>query len=412
LPSVLAESDMATQSPRPIRVLYLDHTAQLSGGELALARLLAALDRRRVEPIVVLAEDGPLYAHLTTQHSIDTHILPLNEKVRNLRRGRLGIVGLVGQLHSLGTLWAYAWRISRFVRQHRPDLIYTNSLKSDFYGALAARLSGVPVVWHVRDRIEDSYLPRPAVWLVRTLARHLPICVVANSAGTLETLRLGNGMRTAVIASGLTPQHIERCQADRQSNTVPQIGIIGRLAAWKGQDVFLRAAALLLRSGVAARFRIAGSAMFGEEAFEQRLRELTTSLGIQEHVEFLGFSDVPTTLSSLDVLVHASTIPEPFGQVIIEGLAAGLPVVATDGGGAREIIDHGRTGLLVPMGDAAALAEALTGLLADPERARRLGAAGRRHALENYTVEQSARRSEALYEQLARPSTERHTEVT
>ncbi|HKD55493.1 MAG TPA: glycosyltransferase family 4 protein [Steroidobacteraceae bacterium] len=397
---------------RPIRVLYLDHTAQLSGGELALARLLGALDRTRVEPIVVLAEDGPLYARLTTQHSIDTHILPLSEKVRHVRRGTLGIAGLIGQVRSLFALWGYARRISRFARRCRPDLIYTNSLKSDFYGALAAQLSGVPVIWHIRDRIEDGYLPRPAVWLVRTLARHLPICVVANSASTLATLRLGGGRRTAVIASGLTREHIERCHGPRPVNTVPQIGMIGRLASWKGQDVFLRAAALLLQAGVAARFRIVGSAMFGEEACEQQLRQLAATLGIEEHVEFLGFSDVPTILLSLDVLVHASTMPEPFGQVIIEGLAAGLPVIASDGGGAREIIEHGKTGLLVRMGDPAALAATLAGLLADPEQARRLGVAGRRHALENFTVEQSARRSETLYEELLQPSTERHTAVT
>jgi glycosyltransferase involved in cell wall biosynthesis len=409
---VLVEADMRTDSARPVRVLYLDHTAQLSGGELALARLLAALDRRRVEPIVVLAEDGPLYAHLTTQHSIETHVLPLDEKVRNVRRGALGLAGLIGQLRSLGMLWRYARRISRFVRERRPDLIYTNSLKSDFYGALAAWLSGVPVIWHIRDRIEDGYLPRPAVWLVRTLARHVPVCVVANSASTRATRRRGVGVRTAVTARGLTRDHIERCHGERQVNRVPQIGIIGRLASWKGQDVFLQAAALLLRAGVPARFRIAGSAMFGEEAVEQQLRELARTLGLEEYVDFLGFSDVPATLLTLDVLVHASTIPEPFGQVIVEGLAAGLPVVATDAGGAREIIEHGKTGLLVPMGDPAALAQALTGLLGDPERARRLGTTGRRHVLENFTIEQSARRSETLYEQLLRPSTERHTAVT
>jgi glycosyltransferase involved in cell wall biosynthesis len=100
--------------------------------------------------------------------------------------------------------------------------------------------------------------------------------------------------------------------------------------------------------------------------------------------------------------VHASRVPEPFGQVIIEGLAAELPVVATDGGGAREIIQSGTTGLLVPMGDARALADALRRLLAEPEWARGLASAGRRYALEHFTVEHSARQSEALYEQLLR----------
>jgi glycosyltransferase involved in cell wall biosynthesis len=387
----------------PIRVLYLDHTAKLSGGELALARLLGALDRTRVEPIVVLAEDGPL-RELMAQQSIDTHIIPLSESLREVRKDSLGVAGLVGQIRSLGNIWRYAQRIGRFARQQRADLIYSNSLKSDFYGAVAARLAGVPSIWHIRDRIEDGYLPLVTVWLVRLLARHLPVCVVANSASTLETLKLRRGKRTAIIASGLTREYIERCRVPGRSNPIPQIGIVGRIAPWKGQDVFLEAAALLLREGFPAHFRIVGSPMFGEEAFERQLRELATKLGIQEHVEFLGFSDVPAILRSLDVLVHASKVPEPFGQVIIEGLAAELPVIATDGGGAREIIENGRTGLLVPLGDAPALAQALCQLLSQPELARCLAAAGRQHVLEHFTVEKSARCSEALYERLLRAS--------
>jgi glycosyltransferase involved in cell wall biosynthesis len=384
---------------RPIRVLYLDHTAQLSGGELALARLLGALDRTRVEPIVVLAQQGPL-AELLAHQAIETHILPLGQSLREVRKGSLGLKGVLRQLGSIGTLWRYARRVSDFARARRVDLIYSNSLKADLYGALAAWLAKLPVVWHVRDRIERDYLPPASVWLVRFLARHGPVCVIANSASTLATLRLPRATRTAVIASGLTREHIERCWPERRCNSVPQIGIVGRIAAWKGQDVFLEAAALLLRRGYRAHFLIAGSPMFGEEAFGQQLRALAAQLGIAQHVEFLGFSDVPPVLRSLDVLVHASKAPEPFGQVIIEGLAAGLAVIATDAGGAREIIENGTTGLLVPCGDARALAAALAELLAQPERARRLAQAGRQHVLQHFTIEQSARHSEALYEQL------------
>lgn len=384
---------------QPIRVLYLDHTAKLSGAELALVRLLGALDRSRVEPIVALAEDGPLY-ELLTRESIDTYVLPLDEKLRNVRKGSLGLLGLLRQIRSLGSLWRYSQRIGRFAQEKHVNLIYTNSLKSDVYGAMAARSAGVPLIWHMHDRIDDHYLPAAAAWLVRLLARRLPSCVVANSASTLEALKLSARERAAIIASGLTREHIERSWAPRRSNPIPQIGIVGRLAPWKGQDVFLRAAALLLRKGIAAHFRVAGSAMFGEETFERELYALAQELEIRKHVEFLGFSDVPVFLQSLDILVHASRIPEPFGQVVIEGMAAELPVVATDGGGPREIIEDGRTGLLVPMGDAAALAEALARLLAQPEYSRSLATAGRRHVLEHFTVEKCARQSEALYEEL------------
>ena len=99
-------------------------------------------------------------------------------------------------------------------------------------------------------------------------------------------------------------------------------------------------------------------------------------------------------------LVHASISPEPFGQVVIEGMIESIPVIGTDGGGVREIIQHGETGILVPMGDAGALVRELKGLLEDPEKARTLGAAGRTHVVENFTVEQTARKVEAVYEEI------------
>ena len=98
--------------------------------------------------------------------------------------------------------------------------------------------------------------------------------------------------------------------------------------------------------------------------------------------------------------MHASTLPEPFGQVIVEGMVAGIPVIATDGGGAREIVTHEQTGLLIPLADVEALTASLLRLLSDPELAARLAAAGKEHALQNYTIEISARKSEALYERV------------
>jgi len=386
----------------PIRVLYLDHSSKLSGAELALVRLLGALDRTRVEPIVVLAEHGPLL-ELLQQRSIEAHVLPLSQELLQVRKDSLGVAGFARQLRSMASIGRYAWQLRCFARARGAELIYSNSLKADFYAALAARMAGLPLVWHIHDRIDALYLPRFAVWLIRRLARYLPVCVVANSASTLATLRLGDRQHSEIIGCGVTREQIERSWLPRRGNPVPQIGIVGRIAGWKGQDIFLRAAALLLGAGFRARFRIAGAAMFGEEAFEEQLRSLTATLEIGDHVEFLGFSNVPEVLRSLDILVHASKTPEPFGQVIVEGMAAGLPVVATDGGGTREIIESGKTGLLVPMGDARALADALALLLSEPLQAQLLAAAARQHALTHFTVERAARQSEALYERLLRP---------
>jgi glycosyltransferase involved in cell wall biosynthesis len=165
--------------------------------------------------------------------------------------------------------------------------------------------------------------------------------------------------------------------ADPRADAPLRIGIVGRLAPWKGHDVLFRAVAAAFEPGQ-AQVRVIGSALFGENACAAGLHRLVEQLGIARDVVWRGFQDdVAAELAELDVLVHASTVPEPFGSVIVEGMAAGLPVVAAAAGGPLEIVDHGRNGLLVPPGDPEALADGLRGLAADADLRRRLGAAGR-----------------------------------
>lgn len=414
----------------PRTVLYLDHTAKLSGGEIALARLLEALDRTRVTPVVLLAEEGPLVARLR-EIGVETHVLPLAKSIREIRKDTLNAGAALRYAGRALVLAAYSFRVARWARRRGADILHTNSLKSDLYGALAGRLARIPVVWHVRDHIDSSYLPGPAVRAFRTLSRRLPTYVVTNSYSTLDRLFLRGARPSAVVPSGVAirggssgrvvhdglapqegaPTHLadENGQAAAAWKGPVRIGIVGRLAPWKGQHVFLEAAAGVTAAGHGdTRFVIVGSSLFGEEAYGEQLRRQTETLGIAPRVEFLGFQkDVPAVLRNLDILVHASTTPEPFGQVVIEGMAEGLPVIGTDGGGVREIITHGENGLLVPMGDAAALAQALGTLLRDPATARRLGRAGYHHVREHFTVAQSARKVEQVYDEVLAASTNR-----
>ena len=149
--------------------------------------------------------------------------------------------------------------------------------------------------------------------------------------------------------------------------------MVGRLAPWKGQNVFFQAFAKAFPDGEEVAVLV-GSALFGEDKYERQLRELVCDLGIEERVEFRGFrSEVFEELSTVDALVHASIIPEPFGQVIVEGMAAGLPVIAVRAGGPAEILVDGETGLLYPSGDVDALASLLRRLADDVELRSRLG---------------------------------------
>lgn len=363
-----------------LRVVYLDHVAQLSGGELALLRTLPAL-LKEVEPIVVLGEDGPLRAKLEAL-GIDVRVVPLAGSVRNTRRHTATQLS-PGQLL---TIAHYLLTLRALLRELAPDLVHTNSLKAALYGGAAGRLARVPVLWHVRDRIADDYLPRPVVRLVRLAAKVLPTAIVANSRATLATLPRGG----TVLASPVVPDSVAVPAVVRSTPTGRfTVGLVGRLSPWKGQDVFLRAFALAFPGG-GERAHLVGSAMFGEQDWEAELRALAGSLGIADRVDFRGFhEDVWEELALLDVAVHASTTPEPFGQVVLEAMAAGVPIIASAEGGPAEVVTDGVDGLLVAPRDPAALAAALRRLAADPSLCSALVGAGRLTA-QQYRPERTA----------------------
>lgn len=361
---------------RPLRVVFVDHCARLSGAELALVRLLPALPE--VEARVVLAEDGDLVRRLRAS-DVTVDILPLAEPFRGLPRHQVG-----WRVLTPFDFWAWAVYVvglTRWLRRVRPDLVHTTSLKAALYGGVAARLARLPLVWHVHDRVAPEYLPTPAIHLVRAAGRWLPHAIVANSHSTLATLgpasRLRPNQRRTVIGCPVPPGR------PLGEHAGLRIGMVGRLAYWKGQHVFLEALAKAFPNGMGdedGRWEavVVGAPLFGEEAYETELRRLSWQLGLNDHVRFLGFRErIGDELAMMDVLVHASVIPEPFGQVVVEGMAAGLPVVAADSGGPAEVIDHDVSGLLYPAGDSSALAVALRTLVRDPDRRVRLGRAAR-----------------------------------
>lgn len=391
-------AELSPESTRKPRVTFLDHCAQLSGGELALARLLPALD---VEPLVILAENGPLVAELE-KFGVSVEVLPMGEAGRGMERGR---IGPRLPIRAAAQSVIYTIRLSQHLRRSDADLVHTNSLKAALYGGIAGRLAGVPVVWHVRDRIAPDYLPRSAVSIVRTAARVLPSAVIANSEATASTLpRLRVGQTGAVVPSAVVHDGIAaQTGRDHEEHQHLVVGIVGRLAAWKGQDLFLRAFAQAFPDGPQSAV-IIGAALFSgdDERYEASLRRLVGELGLTNRVTFTGHvSDVWAELAKVDVVVHASTIPEPFGQVVVEGMAAGLAVVAVNEGGPAEVITPGVNGLLYPMGDEAALCRCMLDLDQDAALRRRLAAAGRIRA-EAFSPAIAGARVQEIYKRVLR----------
>ncbi|WP_121251076.1 glycosyltransferase family 4 protein [Nocardioides ferulae] len=371
---------MTTTSARPVagatpglalpRTVFLSHCAAWSGAEIALLRLLGPLAGAR--PLVVLAEDGHLVAELEAA-GLEVRVLPLAARTNRLSREQTARLPLRGVLDVL----RYAARLRRLLRQERVELVHANNLKSGVYGCLAARLAGVPAIWHVRDRIAPDYLPGPVVRLVRTLLLVLPDAVVANSASTLATL--GPAVRRTVPHRVLgDPYRTPVPAGPRQAPaTEPVVALVGRLTPWKGQHLFLDAVEELLADGVPVRGRLLGAALFGEDAHADEVAARLEAPPLAGRVTLGSFAgDAAHALADVDVVVNASLVPEPFGQVVVEAIANGVPVVVPDQGGPAEVVEPDVSGLTYRAGSAGDLAAALRRLLGDPDLHARLSRQG------------------------------------
>ncbi|MGC0142913.1 glycosyltransferase family 4 protein [Pseudactinotalea sp. Z1732] len=367
---------------RPLRVLVLDHTASLGGAELALERLCKVLDRKVVDPRVLLFEDGPL------QQRIRRTGIPV---------GTEPVPPALGQLDRVSTGRFSRWprtavqaarftvRLTRRVRRLRPDLIYTTSLKSDLIGIVVAMLTRRPLVWHVHDRISPDYLPVVMVRLVRLLSR-VPAAVIVNSRATARTLP---GVPVVLAYPGFEEAQVLAAPHRRSDGRV--VGMIGRISPTKGQAEFVAAGRLVLEEYPDVQLRIVGAPMFGAQHYAEQVRRHAEDLG--DRIAWLDFTDdVGPQLDALDAFVHASPVPEPFGQVVVEAMIRGVPVVATRAGGVPEILrDDGQTlGVLVEPGDVADLARGISEVLADPDAAARRAEQAWASARERFSVDRTA----------------------
>ena len=396
--------------PDPVyKILYIDHTAQLSGAELALLNLIRHLDTSRFAPAVLLFTDGPLADQLR-RAGIPVHILALDSEINNTTRHAAGKSSAL-KIGKLFKMLRFILKLRRAISESNPHIVHANSLKADILGGIAGRLAGKPVIWHIHDRFTEDYLPRRVVKIMRRLLRVIPRAVIANSRATAETLLLHPAKPAIIAYPGIDPLPLlpvppPSPAPDTTVNSVRpsrRVIMVGRICPWKGQDIFIRAAALIHPQLPDVRFEIAGSALFGEHIYENQVRQLVQTLGLQNVVSFLGFrSDVPELISQADLLVHASTTPEPFGQVIVQAMAAGKPVVATRGGGVPEIVLETKTGLLVPMGDPSAMAAAIITIMNNPDQAKAMGCAGKLRFIENFTIQKTVQQVQSAYESLIR----------
>lgn len=364
------------------QVAYLVHSGAESGAELSLATSLAHWPEGEPRPVVLMAEDGPVVARFVAAGA-DVRVGATSRSLVALRRGSAGGRRL---LAAVGGLRDAARTTARDLADAGADVVVATSLKSLAYGWLAARRRRLPVVWSLHDRVAGDYFPGWVVPLLRYAAPRLVSGIIVNSRSTLSTIRPG---RTPVLVA-YPAMELPDVDAERPAAPLRRVGILGRLAHWKGQDVFLEAFARAFADRPEVEAVVIGGALFGEDDYERELVELADTPPLRGRVTFTGHvADPWPQLTGLDVLVHASRTPEPFGQVVVQGMWMGCAVVATTPGGPSEVITPGRDGMLVPCDDVPALAAALRHLGQDDEGRVELGRAAKATAA-RYAIERAA----------------------
>ncbi|MFA5891005.1 MAG: sugar transferase [Actinomycetota bacterium] len=401
---------MKQQHVQPVRVLFLDHVPRMSGAEQSLADLVAGLSEGPVEPVVVLPSDGPLAAALRAR-GVLVRMVPMSQRLLETSRATLTRHPLVAVARLFAFVTA-AFRVWRIIREVRPRIVHTNTLKSHLIALLPAKAARVPIVWHLRD-----ILPKGWLQYAFLACANLADAIIVPSRAVAEPFRGRRRLlrRVRLIPNGIRVRDFQDAAADRSLREMmgvaasdPVVGIVGRIAPWKGQDVFLRAAAMVAQRHPRAHFAIAGAALFPEkdEPFEQHLFRLAAELGIEDRVTFLGWQPAPEAMSAIDVFVHASAEPEPFGRAIVEAMAAGKPVIAAAGGAVQEIVPPA-AGFIVTPSRPDLLADAMDRLLSDRKLRRRMGEAGAAVAENFFPVERTVQSVAQVYRALVQRTARR-----
>jgi glycosyltransferase involved in cell wall biosynthesis len=379
-----------------MRVIFLSASGELGGAERSLLDVVDSLRKARPEwqlHLVVPAE-GTLLRH-ATEAGVHVALLPYGDTLSALgESGDDDTRGARAPARRLAAALLPAARYARRLRAHlravRPDLVHSNGLKMHLLAAWTAP-PGAPVVWHVHDYIGSRPLTS------RLLRASVGRCaaIVTNSASVAEDARRVLGARAPIVA---IPNAIDldrfspegpRLDLDGLAGLPPappstiRVGLVATYGRWKGHTTFLDALARL-PGDVSARGYIVGGSLYrtsGSQLTRKELEHHAASVGVADRVGFTGFVEQPDqALRALDIVVHASTAPEPFGLVIAEAMACGRAVIASDAGGPREIVTPGVDGLLREPGNPESLADGIARLARDPGARARLGRAGRETA--------------------------------
>ncbi len=377
---MLCEDNM--NKHRPIRIAHITSQLGVGGLELQALELCRRLDKNRYK--IFCCPLWPQYALQKDMEDAGVTVLRIHKR----RSYDIGVIP----------------RLVRFLKSERIDIVHTWIFTSNCWGRASAMIAGTPVVIG-SERNVDDWKRFYHKWIDRTLARYSNV-VLANSRAVRDFMTDREGIpaeKIRIIYNGLDSKRFTECSiarhAARQQFGLPTsatiVGTVANLSPWKDYPNLLCAARIVCDHNPNVVFAIVGAGRM-----ELALREQSKSMNLDRNVFFLGSQrDIPGALKAFDMFVLPSK-REGFANVILEAMASGLPVIATDVGGNSEAIVHGLTGFLVPAANSRALSEAVLDLVKDPGRCETMGLAGRERVVQSFSMEQMVQAYDRLYTEL------------
>lgn len=402
---------MGTPASRvpPRRILYCEGNVDgtIGGSFYSLLFLVENLDRTRFHPIVVFHRDHVLIPRFEASGA-DVHVIAPSPPLRLRTDVWRWAAPLAKVLQKAINAWrgmiGEGLRRALFLRRHRVDLVHlNNSILRNHPWMLAAWLTRTPCVTH--ERGINPFYSREARFFARRL--RAIICISGAVRASLVERRVAH-QRLVLIHNGLDPSGIRPSVpggAIRARHGIPPsasvVGMVGNIKEWKGQDVVVRACGRLRARLPNLYCVLVGDTAEGDLAYRRQLEDLVRERDLQQHVIFAGYQPNPADyMNAMDVVVHASTLPEPFGRVLIEAMALGKPLVASRDGAVTEIVAEEASGLTFAPGDDADLANQMYRLLTDTNFAATVGENARRRVSEKFDIRRNVEKTQALYEDI------------
>lgn len=392
--TVIPAEEQTTNTSTNPNVLFYSHSGDVSGAEISLLLTLQGL--QHVQALLV-APKGELLDRARM-----LGITSLGLKSHRARMSKNPLTLLMGLL---GTLLA-GLRLRKIVRRMQPEIVHANSIRAGLIASVATFGSSISLVWHVRDELPKNLVGR----MIRLFAARSAEAVFVISDAIRDNFAPKGRLRARchVVYNGIDPDSKGKVANLRNVIQVREdtfvIGVVGQITPWKRQKDAITAFARLVRQHVNCELWIVGSPKFRREniEYEQSLHEYARQCQVDGRVRFWGFSeDVMSIMQSIDCLLVPSE-NEPFGRVLIEAMLAGKPVIGTRGGGIPEIIEDGRTGFLVEIGDTGSMSRLLDWLLRDEVLRSEMGRNGRERVAKTFSIAQTCHKMERTFWQLTR----------